>query len=80
MSKLVESQPLTVIANKDISAFLSTNDRLFFNERDLQMHLAVYLKETSHYDDVEVEYFIPSSVLQGYESIASEERLYLELW
>lgn len=76
---MTNSNKLQITVNKDISDFLSNNNRLFFNERDLQMHLAVYLKETSHYDNVEVEYFIPSDVLQGYEDIANEKKLYLDI-
>lgn len=43
----------------DISDFLASNDEFFFNERDFQMHLAIALKRTSHYEDVDVEYTIP---------------------
>lgn len=43
-----------------IKSFLNTSNRIFFNERDLQMHLALWLKQHSKWD-VEVEYFVPSS-------------------
>ncbi len=44
----------------------------FFNENDLQIHLAIYLKTLTapsgapRYDDVEVEYFIPIGALPAY--------------
>lgn len=43
----------------DIHAFLNQNTKLFANERNLQMNLAVYLKCVKHYD-VEVECHVPS--------------------
>ena len=46
----------------DIHEFLNQNARVFANERDLQMNLAVYLKSVKHYD-VEVEYHVPSGVI-----------------
>lgn len=46
----------------DIHDFLNQNDRVFANKRDLQMNLAVYLKATKQYD-VEVEYHIPSNII-----------------
>lgn len=46
---------------EDIIQFMTTETQdVFFNERDLQMHLAIYLKKSSKkYDDVEVEYYVP---------------------
>lgn len=46
--------------------FLETNKELLFNERDFQMHLATSLKQTGHYDDVDVEYYVPLSELEDY--------------
>lgn len=43
----------------DISYFLASNDEFFFNERDFQMHLALFLIKTGNYKDVDVEYHIP---------------------
>lgn len=57
---------LVEIVKKDISTFMETNNELLFNERDLQMHLAVFLRETKKYDDVDVEYYIPYRELQNY--------------
>ena len=54
------------VAYTDVKQFLETNKELLFNERDLQMHLAAYLRQTSHYDDVDVEYYVPLSELKDY--------------
>lgn len=53
-------------AKQDVKNFLTSYNRLLFNERDLQMHLALYLKNTKHYDEVEMEYFVPKSALCNY--------------
>ena len=53
-------------AQSDIITFLEKNDELLFNERDLQMHLAVFLKETMNYDDVDIEYYVPYEELKEY--------------
>lgn len=51
---------LQELVYQDIKHFISKEEtRLFFNERDLQMHLAIYLLKSNKYDDVEVEYYIP---------------------
>lgn len=48
-------------------AFLESNDELLFNERDLQMHLATWLRGSANaYDDVDVEYYVPQSELDNY--------------
>ena len=48
-------------------AFLASNDELLFNERDLQMHLATWLRGSANaYDDVDVEYYVPQSELDNY--------------
>lgn len=54
------------VAHMDVKQFLDTNKELLFNERDLQMHLATFLRQTGHYDDVDVEYYVPLSELKGY--------------
>lgn len=45
----------------DIIKFMKEEEYdVFFNERDLQMHLAIYLQKSNNkYDDVEVEYYVP---------------------
>lgn len=54
------------VAYEDVKQFLETNEELLFNERDFQMHLANYLRRAGHYDDVDVEYYVPLSELTGY--------------
>lgn len=51
---------------QDISQFLTNNKELMFNERDFQMHLAVFLRKTGRYDDVDVEYYVPHKELDNY--------------
>lgn len=34
----------------DVENFLADRNNLFFNECDLQMHLAIWLKETKKYE------------------------------
>ena len=58
---------LTDIVRADVCAFLESNDELLFNERDFQMHLATWLRNSdNNYDDVDVEYYVPSQVLDNY--------------
>lgn len=49
------------LVKEEIECFLENREELFFNERDLQMHLALYLID-KHRDewDVDVEYYVPS--------------------
>ena len=54
-------------AKADILQYLSRKDgELLFNERDLQMHLALHLIATCHYDDIDVEYYVPYEELDNY--------------
>ena len=58
---------LIEIVKQDIFAFLESNNELLFNERDFQMHLATWLRNSANcYDDVDVEYFVPWQVLDEY--------------
>lgn len=57
---------LVEIVQQDVHQFLTKNQELMFNERDFQMHLAVFLRETRKYDDVDVEYYVPYKVLNNY--------------
>ena len=51
----------------DIQQYLTREEgELLFNERDLQMHLAQHLMGTGHYDDVDVEYYVPYEELDNY--------------
>ena len=55
------------IVRNDVCAFLESNEELLFNERDFQMHLATWLRGSANaYDDVDVEYYVPWQVLDGY--------------
>ena len=63
----------------DIHAFLNPNARVFANERNLQMNLAVYLKCVKHYD-VEVEYHVPSGVIDTLLPQALPERCTYYPW
>lgn len=55
------------LAENDIRHYLDHNGgELLFNERDLQMHLAHHLTGTGHYDDVDVEYYVPYEQLDNY--------------
>ena len=54
------------VVHTDVKQFLDTNTELLFNERDFQMHLATSLRQTGHYDDVDVEYYVPLSELENY--------------
>ena len=61
MTNLIE------IVQKDVFAFLESYNELLFNERDFQMHLATWLRNSAnHYDDVDVEYYVPRSELENY--------------
>ena len=58
---------LVDIVRKDVCAFLESNDEWLFNERDLQIHLATWLRNSANaYDDVEVEYYVPCQELNNY--------------
>lgn len=60
MTTLVDS------VSEDIRNFLRSNKEIFFNELDFQVHLAAYLRTSQHYDDVDVEYYIPYQTLKEY--------------
>ena len=61
MTNLIE------IVQQDVFAFLESNNELLFNERDFQMHLATWLRNSANtYDDVDVEYYVPKTELDNY--------------
>lgn len=61
MTNLIE------IVQQDVFAFLESYNELLFNERDFQMHLATWLRNSAnHYDDVDVEYYVPKTELENY--------------
>ncbi len=58
---------LIEIVRNDVCAFLESNEELLFNERDFQMHLATWLRNSANrYDDVDVEYYVPRQELENY--------------
>lgn len=58
---------LVEIVREDVCAFLESNEELLFNERDFQMHLATWLRNSANrYDDVDVEYYVPYQELDNY--------------
>ena len=58
---------LIEIVRNDVCAFLESNGELLFNERDFQMHLATWLRNSANcYDDVDVEYYVPCQELDNY--------------
>lgn len=62
------------IVKSDIASYLNQKHlEILFNERDFQMHLATHLKDSGHYDDVDLEYFVPNSLLNGYKDIWDTE-------
>lgn len=63
----------------DIHDFLNQNTKVFANEHDLQMNLAVYLKSVKHHD-VEVEYHVPSGVIDTLLPQALPERCTYYPW
>lgn len=55
------------LVRNDVCAFLESNEELLFNERDFQMHLATWLRNSANrYDDVDVEYYVPYQELDNY--------------
>lgn len=65
---------LVDLVKDDVSAFLKSNHELLFNERDLQMHLALWLEASDNkYDDVDIEYYVPNSELEGYGDLWDNE-------
>ena len=50
----------TIVSVKDmLLQFIRQNKRMFFNERDLQMYLALKLEKTGDFDEVFMEYHLP---------------------
>ena len=47
----------------DLERLLGTNKELMFNERDLQVRVATWLRDSGHYDDVDMEYAVPKEEL-----------------
>lgn len=62
----------------DVRAFVGQQQELMFNEGDFQLQLAVYLRLSGHYDDVQVEYYIPNS-LAGEAGYDWDSNLYIDI-
>lgn len=70
----MSSGKLIDIVKADICSYLrGSHQEILYNERDFQMHLATYFKETGHYDDVDLEYFVPTNMLDGYKELWDSE-------
>ena len=68
------------LVRNDVCAFLESNDELLFNERDFQMHLATWLRNSANcYDDVDVEYYVPWQELQKVGKYVWESELRLDI-
>lgn len=68
------------LIRNDVCAFLESNDELLFNERDFQMHLATWLRNSANsYDDVDVEYYVPWQELQKVGKYVWESELRLDI-
>ncbi len=71
---------LTEIVRNDVCAFLESNNELLFNERDFQMQLATWLRNSANaYDDVDVEYYVPWQELQKVGKYVWESELRLDI-
>lgn len=58
------SSQLMGLLRNDIENFLATNTSLFFNERDIQVTLSLYLIDSKNYDEVDMEYSVPREELE----------------
>ena len=50
---------------EDLKALMQANKELIFNERDLQVRVATWLRDSGHYDDVDMEYAVPKEELSA---------------
>lgn len=67
------------LVESDIAAFIASNKKLLFNERDFQAQLAVWLRQSHNaYDDVALEYYVPKTYL-GDEYIWEQEDLRMDI-
>lgn len=63
----------------DIAAFIASNKKLLFNERDFQTRLAVWLGQSDNsYDDISLEYYVPQATLEP-DYIWEQEQLRLDI-
>lgn len=66
-SRIKVGSELAKTLRDDILAFISQQTELMFNELDFQVQLALYLRSSGHYDDVDVEYSLPKESMPGYD-------------
>lgn len=66
MSEMTSSG-LVADVEADIRDFIARQDGLMFNEIDFQMHLAIFLRSSGRYDDVDVEYSLPRTLIDDYD-------------
>lgn len=57
--------PLLTMLKSDMESFIAEQTELLFNERDLQTTLAEKLRNSGHYDDVDLEYGVPLEELEA---------------
>lgn len=67
---------LADVVKEDIADFIRSQNTLMFNERDFQVQLALHLASQRHYDDIEIEYFVPNSLAEGYDW---DSNLYIDI-
>ena len=58
--KLKGMNQLVQEVENDIREFIKQQEELLFNEFDFQMQLAIYLRMSNKYDDVDSEYYMPT--------------------
>ncbi|MDE6333638.1 MAG: hypothetical protein K2L77_03215 [Muribaculaceae bacterium] len=61
------SSGLVADVEADIRDFIARQDELMFNEIDFQIQLAIYLRGSGRYDDVDVEYSMPRTLIDDYD-------------
>ena len=62
--------PLAAEVRRDVETFIDSREKLMFNEFDFQMQLALALRGSGRYDNVDAEYFLPTrgtDILEGYD-------------
>lgn len=57
--------PLVALLSQDVRHWLASHHKVFTNERDLQVRLALFLEQTRHYKLVDTEYRIPLDELKA---------------
>lgn len=58
-----------------IEEFLRENTKLFYNERDLQVNLALFLKNKGYYKNVFLEYSLPTKMLYPNSKSSADVRI-----